>query len=124
MPQEVLAQNLLDTVNRDLVVSDRHRDRLRLQDGPQLDERPSLRSIGQCHQPRRFSTLVDTKLYGPKSLPGFNDFFGRRFSRQGFAADPSLAHKLLLAFRDGQWRQNVEFRDTTAVGAASSTSVT
>jgi hypothetical protein len=62
--------------------------------------------------------FADTKLFGPKSLPGFNDFFGRRFSRQRFAADPSMAHKLLLAFRDGQWRQNVEFRDVAAVGAA------
>lgn len=52
--------------------------------------------------------FVNTKLFGPKSLPGYSDFFGRRFSRQAFAGDPSMAHKLLLAFRDGQWRMKVE----------------
>ncbi len=52
--------------------------------------------------------FVNTKLFGPKSLAGYNDFFGKKFSNVEFAQDPSLAHRLLLAFREGQWRQSVE----------------
>lgn len=52
--------------------------------------------------------FVDTKLFGPKSLPGYSDFFGKRFSLAEFGADPSLAHKLLMQFREGNWRGTVE----------------
>jgi hypothetical protein len=62
--------------------------------------------------------FVNTKLFGPKSLPGFADFFSRRFSPEAFAADPSTAHKLLLAFRDGKYRRKVEVGETTIIGAA------
>ena len=41
-------------------------------------------------------------------LPGYQDLFGKRFSVQKFASDPSTPQKLLLAFRAGEWRQNVE----------------
>jgi len=61
--------------------------------------------------------FVNTRLFGPTSLPGFNDFFGKRFSREIFIADPSTPHKLLLAFRDGQWRQKVEAGERPLVAA-------
>ena len=50
-----------------------------------------------------------------RALPGFNDFFGRQFDRRGFLGDSSLPHKLLLAFRDGAWRQKVENGSLPAV---------
>jgi hypothetical protein len=62
--------------------------------------------------------FVNTKLFGPKSLAGFTDFFNRRFSPEAFAADPSTAHRLLLAFRDGKYRRKVEVGDRAIIGAA------
>jgi hypothetical protein len=59
--------------------------------------------------------FVNTQRFGQKSLPGFNDFFSRRFSRETFATDVSTAHKLLLAFRDGQYRRSVEVGETAVV---------
>jgi hypothetical protein len=43
-----------------------------------------------------------------KKLPGFRDFFNGTLNAQAFAADPSAAHRLLLEFRTGRWRQIVE----------------
>jgi len=53
--------------------------------------------------------FVDTRIDAKKSLPGFNDFFGKRFSREAFVTDPSASRTVLLAFRDGKLRQTVEF---------------
>jgi Sensors of blue-light using FAD len=61
--------------------------------------------------------FADTKLYGPKTLEGYSDFFGNRFSSRAFESDPSAARKLLLMFRQGEWRQKVENGDTQLVPA-------
>ncbi|HWA98257.1 MAG TPA: BLUF domain-containing protein [Pirellulales bacterium] len=59
--------------------------------------------------------FVNTKLYGPKTLPGFSDFFGRRFDAEAFKKNSAIAQKLLLGFRDGQWRQAVDHGAPTQV---------
>ncbi len=46
--------------------------------------------------------------FTPESLPGFHDFFGNDFSVARFGSDPALAKRLLVSFRQGQWRTNVE----------------
>lgn len=43
-----------------------------------------------------------------EELPGFDDFFGENFSKHLFCSVPSLAKKLLLSFREGKWRHQVE----------------
>ncbi len=60
---------------------------------------------------------TDTKLFGSKMLQGYNDLFGETFSRDRFLANKSLARQLILAFRDGQWRQNVESGEVETVNA-------
>lgn len=50
---------------------------------------------------------------------GFDDFFGDEFSGSLFCSIPSSARKLLLAFREGKFRQAVE--TDTPTGAAADT---
>ncbi len=52
--------------------------------------------------------FVDTHWTAAEQAPGFIDLFGRHFSRELFVREPATAQKLLLAFRDGSWRQLVE----------------
>lgn len=61
--------------------------------------------------------FVNTKLFGSQALPGFNDFFGKRFSPAAFASNPSTARKLLLAFREGMWRQTVDIGANRVFGS-------
>jgi hypothetical protein len=60
--------------------------------------------------------FVHTDRLARESLPGFHDVFSRTFSVNEFIAQPTIAHKLLLAFRQGEWRQKV---DTTPPAAHS-----
>lgn len=46
--------------------------------------------------------------FKPETLTGFHDFFGKDFSIANFGADVALAKRILVAFRDGQWRDKVE----------------
>ncbi len=62
--------------------------------------------------------FVNTRLFGATSMPGFNNFFGKRFSDKTFVREPSLAHKLLLGFREGQWRQTVETEMQSTLAAS------
>jgi len=61
--------------------------------------------------------FVNTKLLAANSMPGFSDFFSHRFSSETFADDPSTAHKLLLAFRDGQYRRKVDIGNRATAAA-------
>jgi len=47
-----------------------------------------------------------------KLLPGYCDFFDTAETFTGLVKKPEMAQKLLLAFRDGAWRQTVEDQKT------------
>lgn len=50
-----------------------------------------------------------------EQVDGYQDFFGPSFSRHVFAANPTLARKLLVGFRVGRWRQRLDIDDEVLV---------
>ncbi len=52
--------------------------------------------------------------FKPEALTGFHDFFGKDFSVARFGSEPALAKRLLVAFREGQWRDQVDTGNAAA----------